>query len=53
MLWNVHISEGCYYKWDSHSAEYREHPGAAGRYYISRIDKAGVLSEMTYTNQYA
>ncbi len=53
MQWNVHISEGCYYKWDSNLSEYKEHPGITGRYYISRIDKAGVLSEMTYTTQYA
>ena len=52
MQWNVHISEGCYYKWNGVD-RYSEHKGVSGRYYISRIDKAGILSEMTYTTQYA
>ena len=47
MKWNVHISEGCYYKWNGVDS-YQKHEGVEGRYYISRIDKAGVLSELTY-----
>ncbi len=53
MKWNVHISEGCYYKWNNESNAYFMHDGIPERWYISRIDKAGVLSELTYTSQYA
>jgi hypothetical protein len=53
MQWNVHISEGCYYKWDGDTNSYHKHDGIDGRWYISRIDKAGVLSELTYSTQYA
>ena len=50
MRWNVHMSEGCYYKWSPNHNSYARHEGVAGRWYISRIDKAGVLSEMTYSS---
>ena len=48
MQWNVHISDGYFYQWDSNVMEYVKVEGKQGRYYISRIDKAGVLSELTY-----
>ena len=46
--WNAYISEGYHMQWDSDSYTYIKHDGAPGRNYISRIDKAGVLSELTY-----
>jgi hypothetical protein len=46
--WNVHITEGYYIQWNRNEEEYVKTPGVAGRHYISRIDKAGVLSELTY-----
>ena len=46
--WNAYISEGSYMQWDSNNSSYVEHVGVEGRNYISRIDKAGVLSELTY-----
>ena len=48
MQWNVNISEGYFFQWDSNEMEYVKVEGKPGRNYISRIDKAGVLSELTY-----
>ena len=44
--WNVVISDGYFMQW-SHD-QYVRVDGVANRHYISRIDKAGVLSELTY-----
>ena len=46
--WNAYISESSYMQWDSQTNQYVNHPGVEGRHYISRIDKAGVLSDLTY-----
>ena len=48
MHWNVNISEGYFYQWDKSRNEYTKQQGKPDRTYISRIDKAGVLSELTY-----
>jgi hypothetical protein len=48
MLWNVHISEGHFFQWDKEYGDYVRVDGKPNRTYISRIDKAGVLSELTY-----
>ena len=50
MEWNAYISSGYYMQWSDSAKEYIKKPGAPGRNYISRIDKAGVLSELTYSN---
>lgn len=48
MRWNVHISEGHFFQWDKSYEDYAKVDGKDNRTYISRIDKAGVLSDLTY-----
>ena len=50
MEWNAYISSGYYMQWSDNDKEYIKKPGQPDRNYISRIDKAGVLSELTYSN---
>ena len=49
MKWNAYISDGYYMQWADTYGEYIKKDGQEDRYYISRIDKAGVLSELTYS----
>lgn len=48
--WNAFISNGYYMQWSENEQQYVKKPGQLDRHYISRIDKAGVLSELTYSH---